>query len=158
HLLAGRAATSGSALLVAVGAAAATLAGRRLWPRLPVGLVVLGLATAVVGLSGLRVPRLPDLPLAFPAPPSLALPAVQPLHFAGSVLMLWVLASAETLLSSAAEPERIASVRCDPDQDLIGHGLANLALAFLGGVPATGAVIRAEAGARGSSPSAAAGL
>src|SRR6185436_15276892 len=155
HLLAGRSGFRGSALLMAALAAAATLAGRRFLPRLPTGLVVVALAAAVTGLGGLSLPCLPDLALVFPAPPPLALPSAQPLHFAGAVLTLWVLASAETLLSSAAEPERLPAVaRPDLDQDLIGHGLANLTIAFLGGVPATGALIRAEAAGERRGPAA----
>jgi carbonic anhydrase len=98
---------------------------------------------------------LPDLPLAFPAVPDLSLPATQPLHFAGAILVLWVLASAETLLSGAARSERAGG---DPDQDLIGHGLANVAIAFAGGVPATGALVRGEALARAGGRGPAAGL
>ena len=143
HLLAGG--PRAAALVMAGLAAAATVAGRRFFPRLPVGLLVVAAATAVTAALHLSLPRLPDLPLALAAPPALALPSTQPLQFVGSVFMLWLLASAETLLSSVAEPERFAAPPPAPDQDLIGHGLANLAVAFLGGVPVTGAVIRAEA-------------
>jgi carbonic anhydrase len=144
HLLAGRSDASGWALLVTALACGGTLAGRRFLPRAPVGVLVLALAAALVALTGLPVPRLPDLPLALPAAPSLAWPSAQPMHFAGWVLVLWVLASSETLLSSVAGSQRLAA-RADPDQDLIGHGLANLALAFAGGVPVTGAAIRTQA-------------
>jgi len=149
QLVSGRSAASGTALVVAALACGATLAGRRYLPRWPVGLAVVALA----GAAGLALPRLPDLPLALPALPVLILPRTQPLHFAGAVLVLWVLASAETLLSAAARAERTSG---DPDQDLIGHGLANLVLAFAGGVPATGAVVRTDvvAGAGGRGPAA----
>lgn len=155
HLLAGRAAVDPVALLVAALACAITLAGRRFLPRVPVGLLALAIASATVVLGRLDIPRLPDLSLTLAAPPALAAAPAQPLQFVGAALLLWVLASAETLLSSAAGEGRVhgAGARPDPDQDLIGHGLANVALAFVGGVPATGAVIRGDAlgraGARG---------
>jgi carbonic anhydrase len=144
HLLAGRSEASLAALAVAGLTCAATLAGRRFLPRAPVGLVVIALAGAAVAVTGLPVPCLPAL--AFTPAPALAWPAAHPLQFAGAVLLLWVLASAETLLSSISDPRGSSGEsRPDPDQDLIGHGLANVALAFVGGVPATGAAIRGDA-------------
>jgi carbonic anhydrase len=157
HLLAGRAGVHLPALMVAGLTCGATAAGRRFWPGWPVGLVVLALATGAVALSGLAVPRLPDLPLALSALPSPAFPSAQPVQFAGAALLLWLLASGETLLSAVA-PGEGPTGRADPDQDLIGHGLANLALAFVGGVPATGAVIRSEALGRASGGGPAAGI
>lgn len=140
HLVTAGSGASWVALLVAVLACAATAAGRRYLPRTPVALLVLALAGGAVALGGWAVPRLPDLPLALPSLPSLAWPAAQPVQFAGSILLLWVLASAESLLSSAARTGP------DPDQDLIGNGLANVAVAFVGGVPATGALVRGAGG------------
>jgi carbonic anhydrase len=146
HLLAGLSTARLPALIIAVLAAAATLAGRRWLPRAPVGLAVLAAAGGAVTLAHLSVPLLPDLSLSLSTLAFPALPSTGPVQFAGAVLVLWVLASSETLLSAVAERETAAGTpRADPDQDLIGHGLANVAVAFLGGVPSTGAAIRGEA-------------
>jgi carbonic anhydrase len=153
HLLGARSGAQLSALVLAALCAAATAAGRRLLPRAPVGLLVLALATAIAALARLDLPRLPDVPLSLAALPTPAFPASRPGQFAGAVLALWVLASAETLLSSVAGRRSP-----DPDQDLIGHGLANVALGFLGGVPATGTAIRSEALERAGGGGTAAGL
>jgi carbonic anhydrase len=154
HLVDRRGAASGTALLVAAAAAVVTFAGRRFLPRLPVGLVVVALAAVAVTAARLDVPTMPDLPLAVPSSSPPSLPGSLPVQFGGAVLVLWLLASAETLLSSISERDRAATAAPttaaapaprDLDQDLIGHGLANLALAFAGGVPATGAAIRSRA-------------
>jgi MFS superfamily sulfate permease-like transporter len=100
HLLDARSSVNLLALLLAAAACALTIAGGRVLPRLPVGLVVVGLATVLVAVARLDVPRLPDLPLAPLTIPALGLPTSRPVQFAGAVLVLWVLASAETLLSS----------------------------------------------------------
>ena len=149
QLLAGRGMASLPALAIAALSCAATFAGRRLLPRAPVGLVVVALAAVAVAAGGLAVPRLPDLPLALPAAARRwrCLPRSQ-YSSRPRCCCFGCSASAETLLSSVAEREPAPPpdvARPDPDQDLIGHGLANVAIAFLGGVPATGAMIRGEA-------------
>jgi carbonic anhydrase len=93
-------------------------------------------------------------------------------QFAGAVLVLLVLASAETLLSGVAEADRANAresgdprdhrpediARATPDRDLRAHGLANLLLAFAGGVPATSAIIRGQVLARAGGTGSTAGL
>jgi carbonic anhydrase len=175
HLLAARSTASASALLVALLAGTTTLAGRRWLPRVPVGLFALALATAAVTVARVDVPRLPDLPFALPAFPRLALPATHPVQFAGAVLVLVLLASAETLLSLVAQSDRANAqsrrdpnwprrsrpediLRPAPDRELRAHGIANIMLAFVGGVPATGAIIRAHAVGRSGTGGRAMGL
>src|SRR6185436_19335597 len=63
------------------------------------------------------------------------------------------LGSLESLLSSAAIDKMArGSVRHDPDQELIGQGLGNVASALVGGIPVTGVIARSalnlQAGAK----------
>jgi carbonic anhydrase len=71
---------------------------------------------------------------------------------AGSALMVYAIASLETLLSSAAVDKLAPGPRSDPDQDLIGQGLGNTISALFGGIPVTGVIARSatnvQAGAK----------
>ena len=55
-----------------------------------------------------------------------------------------VAATRETLLSATAKEERVPGAHSDPEQELIGHGIANVLLSLLGGLPATGSIVRAS--------------
>jgi len=54
---------------------------------------------------------------------------------------LGLLIAVETLLSSRALDTMTRSTH-NPDRELIGHGLANLAVPFLGGIPVSGVIVR----------------
>jgi carbonic anhydrase len=125
-------------------ACAVTLLGARWWPRAPTGLVAIAVCALVTGVGDLDIERVPDLPIALPTPPSLALPG-RIAQFALLAMLLFTLATLETLLSTAAEDEQAPGSRHDPDQELVGHGVTNLVLAFLGGAPATGSILRSRA-------------
>ncbi|MCC6877738.1 MAG: bifunctional SulP family inorganic anion transporter/carbonic anhydrase [Sandaracinaceae bacterium] len=101
---------------------------------IPGSLLGLVVPAALVGLLDLDVPtleagRLPSF--AFPAFPSRAL-----IQLGGTAVAVWLTASLGTLVSTSAL-ERYDNHRTDPDQELIGTGLANVALGFLGCPPAT---------------------
>jgi carbonic anhydrase len=137
----------GSARWAAIGMGvftfAATLLGARYTRHVPVALLSVAACAGLTGLLHLDVPTLPDMPLALP---SIARPAVpaQVAQFARAALVLFVLATMETLLSMSAEEERVPGTKDDPDQELIGHGVANLVLSLLGSVPAAGSIVRAS--------------
>ena len=134
---------------------AATLASALFWSRyrvarwIPAPLVALGVGTAsAVALAdaGLPVRTIgalykisidgiawsPEFLSAIPA----HLAAVAP---AG--LTLGILIAVETLLSAKAL-DTMTGTRHDPDRELFGLGLANLAVPFLGGLPASGVIVR----------------
>jgi SulP family sulfate permease len=58
-----------------------------------------------------------------------------------SSLAIALLGAVESLLS-ASVADGMSGRRHDPDAELVGQGLANLAVPFFGGIPATGAIAR----------------
>jgi carbonic anhydrase len=68
-------------------------------------------------------------------------PSLGVAQFIQSALVLFALATMETLLSASADEEGAPGARSDPEQELIGHGLANLLLSLLGSVPAAGSIV-----------------
>ena len=126
----------------------------RVAPRVPPHLIAVAVATVLVWALGVDVATIGEIPRSLPAPRLPHLPsgaALGPL--VGSTLVVFALASLETLLSAAAV-EKIAHgrSRSDPDQELIGQGLGNVASALFGGIPVTGVIARSgtnvQAGAR----------
>ena len=134
-----------AAIAIAALTAVATLIGMRLKARVPTSLVAILLAALAAKLLHSSVATLPDLPLALPPLPHLTVPADGITNFAIATLTLFAVATLETLLSAGSESQRSPGTPYDPDQALIGHGLANVLLGFCGGLPVTGAIIRAEA-------------
>lgn len=130
------------ALLIAGVTLAAMLGGAKYEKRFPVALLLIVIAAVVTGLTGVDIPTLPDVPVAISAP---AWPDYGGAQFIGSVVMLFALATTETLLSTAADEELAPGTRNDVSQDLIGHGVANVALSTLGGIPATASILRTAA-------------
>jgi carbonic anhydrase len=61
---------------------------------------------------------------------------------AAPILMVFALASLESLLSAAAVDKLARGARHDPDQEFIGQGLANMASGLFGGIPVTGVIAR----------------
>jgi SulP family sulfate permease len=142
-------------LAVGGSALALILVMRRVAPKLPGFLfAVVGSAVAV---SLLHLPvdtigsRFPDIPSGLPMPslPELSFTKVQAVL--PSAFTIAFLAGIEALLS-AVVADGMAGTRHRPNQELIGQGVANLASAFFGGLPATGAIARTatniRAGAR----------
>eukprot|EP00741_Cyanophora_paradoxa_P019086 tig00021119_g18428.t1 len=105
----------------------------------------LALASATLALI-FALPRL-ELPPPRPGPPRHLLPRPSDLPaLAGYALAIFGIASVESLLSSAAVDKlsRGRSRRHDPDQELIGQGLANAAAALFGGMPVSSVVVRSS--------------
>lgn len=125
----------------------------RLTRRVPPHLVAVAAATlAAVGL-GLDAPALGDIPRSLPSPRLPDMPSGAALGpIAASTLVVFALASLETLLSSAAVEKMAPGSRNDPDQELIGQGVGNVASALFGGIPVTGVIARSgtnvQAGAK----------
>jgi carbonic anhydrase len=143
HLVVHIADASLAEVALATSACAVTLLGARYAPRAPVALLALTAASVATGLGHFKVETLPDLPMELPLGPLPAVPGRDITQFIRATLVLFALATLETLLSAGAEEERVPGTRDDPDQELIGHGAANLLLSLLGGVPAAGSIVRA---------------
>ena len=120
----------------------------RFRPSLPVALLAVALATAAnvaleldadtIGAipSSLPAPSLPDIP--FGHLDALLLPAIA----------VAALAALESLLSATVADAMSVGQRHDPDRELFGQGLANLASPLFGGIPATAAIARTAVNVR----------
>jgi SulP family sulfate permease len=129
---------------VGLGTVALILAWNRTRSRIPGPFIALVVTTAAVHLLGLQVetigsrfgtvaglprPTLPHVDWA-------ALPQLVP-----AAITIALLAAIESLLSAVVADGMIGT-RHRSDQELIAQGVANLAVPFFGGIPATGAIAR----------------
>jgi MFS superfamily sulfate permease-like transporter len=129
-------------LLICLGVVATVLLLAKLRSALPGSLLAIAVATAgnfwldwgaaTVGAipSGLPTPALPHVGLA--DLDQLLLPAIA----------VASLAALESLLSATVADGMTIGQRHDPDRELVGQGLANLASPLFGGMPATAAIAR----------------
>lgn len=155
-------AARGSASLAELGVAAATLALLLVLPRvlrrIPAPLIALGVAAVAVWALGIPVdtlgsrfqtaiggrvyagiPPLPPLPALPWGDTPLSLRLIQDLLPAAFAIAM--LGAIESLLS-AVVADGMTGKRHDPDAELVGQGLANIAAPFFGGIAATGALAR----------------
>ncbi|HEY9854480.1 MAG TPA: SulP family inorganic anion transporter [Stenomitos sp.] len=109
---------------------------------IPGSLVALVIATLGSVFLGLDVPRIGAIPQGLPLP---AIPTFDLDSLGGLIrpaLALAALGSIESLLSATVADRMTGGKKHDPDRELIGQGLANVAVPFFGGIPATGAIAR----------------
>lgn len=137
-----------TALVVALGVVALMaflIKYRRTWPSSLIGVV---LATAAAEGLRLDVKRIGDLPAAVPVfdLPLLDFPTLKTLI--GSAVAVAALAAIESLLSAKVADGLSDEENSDPDRELVGQGLANIASGLFGGMPATGAIARTAVNAR----------
>jgi len=99
---------------------------------------LLGWGSPTIGSipHGLPVPSLPTVP--FTDLETLLLPAVA----------VAALAALESLLSATVADAMTVGEQHDPDRELVGQGLANLASPIFGGIPATAAIARTAVNVR----------
>ncbi|MEV8018065.1 SulP family inorganic anion transporter [Streptomyces sp. NPDC086554] len=138
-----------TAVAFAVAVAVVMLVGARWRPTIPFSIVAVIAATLVAQVAGLdAAPPIGDLPSGLPAP-SLAFLDMGAL---GSLLAPAVavaaLAALESLLSASVADGMTVGQKHDPDRELFGQGLANIAAPLFGGVPATGAIARTAVNVR----------
>jgi len=160
----------GTAQLADVAVAAATVALLLLVPkltkRIPAPLIVVTVVSLAAFAAerlvpGLHVSKVPAIPR---MPPTPMLPwEGQPLTFAAvqslvpSAFAIAMLGAIESLLS-AVIADGMTGKRHDPNGELIGQGLANVAAPFFGGIAATGALARTATNVRSGARSPIAGL
>ncbi|MEU4397405.1 SulP family inorganic anion transporter [Micromonospora orduensis] len=142
-----------AALAVALAVAALMLLGARWRPGLPFSLLGVAAATVLAELAPVDLVRIGALPQGLPAP-SLgfldlgALGVLLP-----SALAVAALAALESLLSATVADGMTVGERHDPDRELFGQGLANLAAPVFGGIPATAAIARTAVNVRAGAAS-----
>ncbi|MGW0503616.1 SulP family inorganic anion transporter [Micromonospora sp. NPDC003241] len=137
-----------AALAVALGVAAVMLVGARWRPGLPFSIFAVAAATLLAELAPVDLLRIGALPQGLPA---LSLDFVD-LGAVGvllpAALAVAALAALESLLSATVADGMTVGQRHDPDRELFGQGLANLASPLFGGIPATAAIARTAVNVR----------
>jgi sulfate permease, SulP family len=115
---------------------------------LPASLLAVVSATIVAQAMAMDVARIGSLPSSLPLPslPDTSSSEVRDLVSAGFAVA--VLAAIESLLSAKVADGMADVGRHDPDRELFGQGLANLASPLFGGMPATGAIARTAVNVR----------
>lgn len=136
-------------LVIALAVVALHLVGMKLVPKWPIALISIVIATVVVVLMKLDVAAIGALPTGLPSPqlPDVTWRMLQDL--AGPALAVAALAALESLLSArVADGMRPDLTSTNPDRELMGQGLANIASGLFGGLPATGAIARTAVNVR----------
>src|SRR4051794_19160961 len=115
---------------------------------LPASLLAVVAATALAQLAELNVPRIGSLPDRLPAPAFPDVTAARISELLSPALAVAALAAIESLLSAKVADGMADTTRHDPDRELFGQGLANIASPLFGGMPATGAIARTAVNVR----------
>ncbi len=120
----------------------------RLHRLMPGSIIAIILVSVVAVLAHLPVATIGQLPAGLPAPvlPTLSWDAIAPLL--GPAVTVAALAAIESLLSARVAASISDTGPYDADRELVGQGLASVASAFFGGMPATGAIARTAVNVR----------
>ncbi|MFC9546483.1 SulP family inorganic anion transporter [Streptomyces sp. NPDC014603] len=133
---------------LAVAVAAVMLLGARWKPTVPFSILAVIGATLLSEAAGLGVRPIGDLPSGLPAP-SLGFVDTAALgSLVAPAVAVAALAALESLLSASVADGMTVGQRHDPDRELFGQGIANIASPLFGGVPATGAIARTAVNVR----------
>ena len=139
--------------LVALGVVALVVVLMVVLPRLhrtlPASLLAVVAATVLAELAHLDLSRIGAIPASLPAPslPTLTPEATGALFSAA--LAVAALAAQESLLSARVADGMADDLpRTDPNRELVGQGVANIAAGMFGGMPATGAIARTAVNVR----------
>lgn len=136
------------ALALVVLVAMVMLVAPRLHRSLPASLLAVVVASSVAALAGWDVAQIGTLPSSLPLP---SLPPVSGGRMGdllGAAFAVAALVAIESLLSAKVADGMADTGRHDPDRELFGQGLANLASPLFGGMPATGAIARTAVNVR----------
>ncbi|MFE4698708.1 SulP family inorganic anion transporter [Streptomyces sp. NPDC056738] len=138
-----------TAVAVAVAVAVVMLAGARWRPTVPFSIVAVIAATVVVQAAGLSGAKpIGELPSGLPAPSLSFLDLGSLGSLLAPAVAVAALAALESLLSASVADGMTVGQQHDPDRELFGQGLANIAAPLFGGVPATGAIARTAVNVR----------
>ncbi|WP_078905377.1 MULTISPECIES: SulP family inorganic anion transporter [Streptomyces] len=138
-----------TALGLALGVAALMLGGARWRPAIPFSILAVIAATIVAQVFHLDGAKpIGELPSGLPAP-SLSFLDLSALgSLIAPAVAVAALAALESLLSAQVADGMTVGQGHDPDRELFGQGLANIAAPLFGGVPATGAIARTAVNVR----------
>jgi len=134
-----------SALLIGIGSLLIILLLPKFTRRVPGSIIALALATAAVPLFGIQLETIGSKFGGIPTGlPEISLPRVQPaliVPLLPAAFTVAMLAAIESLLS-AVVADGMSGDKHNSNVELLAQGLANLAVPFVGGIPATGAIAR----------------
>lgn len=138
-----------TAIGLSVGVAVLMLAGARWKPMIPFSIVAVIAATVIVQVFRLdEAAPIGDLPSGLPAPSLAFLDASAFGSLLAPAVAVAALAALESLLSATVADGMTVGQQHDPDKELFGQGIANLAAPLFGGVPATAAIARTAVNVR----------
>ena len=150
-----------TALALAAGSVALIVGLCRHAPRAPGFLLAVLLSAALVALAGLQVDtiasRFGGIPSSLPMPQWPALSLERLLALVPAALTIAFLAGIESLLS-AVVADGMSGGKHRPNTELVAQGVANVASALVGGLPATGAIARTATNIRSGARSPLAGV
>ncbi|MEU1599444.1 SulP family inorganic anion transporter [Streptomyces sp. NPDC005708] len=133
----------------AVTVAVVMLVGARLRPTIPFSIVAVIAATITAQLAHLDAATpIGDLPSGLPVPSLAFLDPGSLGTLLAPAVAVAALAALESLLSASVADGMTVGQKHDPDRELFGQGLANIAAPLFGGVPATGAIARTAVNVR----------
>lgn len=135
-------------LAVVTAVASIMLIAPRIHRMVPGSIVAIVVVTVIAAAAGLPVATIGELPSGLPVP---VIPAVAPETLV-TLLMpaatVAALAAIESLLSARVAASISDTGPYDADRELVGQGLASVASALFGGMPATGAIARTAVNVR----------
>lgn len=137
-----------SAIAVVVLVAAIMLVVPRIHRGLPSSLIAVAVATIVAELAAMPIGRIGAIPSSLPTPSLPALHASEIPGLLSAAFAVAALGALESLLSAKVADGMADGEAHDPDRELVGQGLANVAVSFFGGMPATGAIARTAVNVR----------
>ncbi|MFF8616378.1 SulP family inorganic anion transporter [Streptomyces sp. NPDC015350] len=138
-----------TAVAIALAVAVVMLVGARLRPTIPVSIVAVIATTVVAQVFHLDAAApIGDLPAGLPAPSLTFLDPGALGSLLAPAVAVAALAALESLLSASVADGMTVGQKHDPDRELFGQGLANIAAPLFGGVPATGAIARTAVNVR----------
>ncbi|HOO81743.1 MAG TPA: sulfate permease [Alphaproteobacteria bacterium] len=132
-------------LIVGLAALLTIILLKRFAPKLPGYLIAVAITALTVFVFHLPVEtigsRFPDMPSGLPMPHIPAWDFEKFISIVPSAFTIAFLAGVESLLS-AVVADGMTGYKHRSNQELVGQGVANIASAFFGGMPATGAIAR----------------
>ena len=135
-------------VVIAAFVAASMLLALRFRPGLPVSLAAVALATVGAVVVGVDVVTIGVIPAGLPAPAVPTIPWERLSELVVPAVAVAALAALESLLCATVADAMTVGERHDSNRELFGQGVANLAVPFLGGVPATAAIARTAVNVR----------
>ena len=123
-------------------------AKRHVRPSIPIALIAISVVTLIVWWQEIPAPTIGALPDHLPAPQLPEFSGVDLKALVMPAVAVAALAALESLLSATAADAMTVSNHHDPDRELFGQGIANLASPLFGGMPATAAIARTAVNVR----------